>query len=82
MTTDAPVPSGRSAPLLRVVRGDPTPEEAAALVAVLTARARAARAGDGGPAGPPPSGWRDRSRLPGRSPAPGPGAWRAAYGPR
>jgi acyl-CoA carboxylase epsilon subunit len=29
-------------PLLRVVKGDPTPEELAALVAVLTARASAA----------------------------------------
>ncbi|GAA4957371.1 hypothetical protein GCM10023224_49110 [Streptomonospora halophila] len=82
MTTDAPVPAGRSAPLLRVVRGDPTPEEAAALVAVLTARARAARAADGGPAAPPRSRWREGSRLLGRPPAPGPGAWRAAYRPR
>ncbi|MCW2947327.1 MAG: Acyl-CoA carboxylase epsilon subunit, partial [Actinoallomurus sp.] len=31
-------------PFLRVVRGDPKPEEIAALVAVLTARARAAAA--------------------------------------
>jgi hypothetical protein len=30
-------------PLLRIVKGDPTPEEIAALVAVLTARASAAK---------------------------------------
>jgi hypothetical protein len=29
-------------PILRIVKGDPTPEEVAALVAVLTARAAAA----------------------------------------
>nr|WP_206700318.1 acyl-CoA carboxylase subunit epsilon [Actinomadura sp. RB99] len=33
---------------MQVVRGDPSPEEVAALVAVLTARARAAAARDGG----------------------------------
>ncbi|MBX9390652.1 acyl-CoA carboxylase epsilon subunit, partial [Streptomonospora nanhaiensis] len=31
--------------------------------------------------GAPYSGWRDRARLLRRPPAPGPGAWRAAYGP-
>jgi hypothetical protein len=63
---------------LQVVRGDPTPEEIAALVAVLTARARAA-------AGPGPerrSAWAD----PGRRLRPGlhhgPGAWRASALPR
>jgi Acyl-CoA carboxylase epsilon subunit len=61
-------------PLLRVVRGDPSPEELAALVAVLTGR--------GGPAGPEPgprSRWADRSVLLRPSlPTPGPGAWHAA----
>ena len=38
-TDSAPTPG---APLLRVVRGNPTDEELAALVAVLTARAAAA----------------------------------------
>ena len=59
-------------PILRVVRGDATPEEVAALVAVLTARP-AARAD----ATREPSAWgrpRPRQALP----APGPGAWRAA----
>ncbi|MFC6885661.1 MULTISPECIES: acyl-CoA carboxylase subunit epsilon [Actinomadura] len=51
-------------PFLQVVRGDPTPEEVAALVAVLTARARAAAAArDGRDEGTPgPSRWADRSR--------------------
>ncbi|MEV4006042.1 acyl-CoA carboxylase subunit epsilon, partial [Actinomadura sp. NPDC049753] len=40
-----------STPFLRVVRGDPGPEEVAALVAVLTARARAAAASRDGAAG-------------------------------
>ncbi|MFD0904444.1 acyl-CoA carboxylase subunit epsilon, partial [Actinomadura sediminis] len=41
-------------PFLQVVHGDPTPEEVAALVAVLTARAAAAAAArdGGGPARP------------------------------
>jgi hypothetical protein len=64
------------APFLRVVRGDPTPEEIAALVAVLTARARAASASP--PAPRPRSAWSDPSRrLRGTLPH-GPGAWRAS----
>jgi Acyl-CoA carboxylase epsilon subunit len=60
---------------LQVVRGDPTPEEIAALVAVLTARARAATR-------PAPhaqrSAWSDPSRR-ARRPLPhGPGAWRTS----
>ncbi|MBX9389749.1 acyl-CoA carboxylase subunit epsilon, partial [Streptomonospora nanhaiensis] len=62
MTANAAGPSG-PAPFLRVVRGDPTPEEVAALVAVLTARASAARAARGAAEGAPYSGWRDRARL-------------------
>lgn len=63
MTSEQP-PAGR--PLLRVVRGDPSPEELAAVVAVLAARASA---GSATPPPAPPNGWRrplDR----------GPGAWR------
>ena len=59
-------------PVLRVVRGDATAEELAALVAVLAARS-------GAPAEepPPPSPWgRPQVRRP--LPTPGPGAWRAA----
>jgi hypothetical protein len=65
-------------PLLRVVRGEPSAEELAALVALVAARAAAA---------PParsahPSVWRDRSRLVRPYLRPGPGAWRSAGRPR
>ena len=64
-------------PFLRVVRGEPTAEELAALVAVLAARAAAA------PARPRPrSAWADpASRL--RVPlTPGPAAWRRSALPQ
>jgi hypothetical protein len=49
------------APALRVVSGEPTAEELAALVAVLAARAAAGP----GPAGParPVSAWTERARY-------------------
>ena len=73
-TADDDQPGGR--PLLRVVRGDATPEEIAALVAVL-----AGRGGEGEAPAPPRSvenTWSDRSRLLRRPLATGPGAWRAS----
>ena len=59
-------------PLLRVVRGDPTPEELAALVTVLSARPA--------PAAPPVrrSVWGNPARRVRRPLRPGPGAWRAS----
>jgi len=60
-------------PLLRVVRGDPTAEELAALAVVVAARATAAR-----PESTPGTAWTDRARLVRRCPAPGPSAWRAS----
>src|SRR5690348_12726473 len=72
-TADDDQPEAR--PLLRVVRGDATPEEIAALVAVLAAR------GGGEVSSPPRSvknTWSDRSRLLRRPLATGPGAWRAS----
>ncbi|TDC96125.1 acyl-CoA carboxylase subunit epsilon [Actinomadura sp. 7K507] len=76
-----------SKPFLQIVRGDPGPEEIAALVAVLTARAQAAAAArdGGGPARP--SRWADRSRLvrstfAGELRPRGAGAWRASGLPR
>ena len=65
---------GDDRPLLRVVRGDATPEEIAALVAVLLARP--AGTGAPGPARSVNNSWSDRSRLLRRSLSPGPGAWR------
>ena len=65
-------------PVLRVVRGDATPEEIAAVVAVLLAppalaEPRPRRA---------PSAWADRSRLLRRPLFPGPDAWRRSALPR
>ncbi|MFI0405093.1 acyl-CoA carboxylase epsilon subunit [Actinomadura sp. 3N508] len=73
-------------PFLQVVRGDAGPDEIAALVAVLAARAQAAAAPQGSEAARP-SRWADRSRLVRGSfaaePRPrGPGAWRASALPR
>ncbi|MDN3357062.1 acyl-CoA carboxylase subunit epsilon [Actinomadura sp. DC4] len=60
---------------LQVVHGDPTPEEIAALVAVLTARAHAAAAPEPGRRR---SAWSDTARRL-RKPLPhGPGAWRTS----
>jgi hypothetical protein len=61
-------------PVLRVVRGDATPEEIAAVVAALLARAAASDAPS--PVRPAPSAWSDRSRLLRRPVHPGPDAWR------
>jgi hypothetical protein len=59
-------------PLLRVLRGEPTAEELAALVAVVTARSTAR------PGATPRSVWTDRAQLVRRALAHGPGAWRAS----
>jgi hypothetical protein len=69
-------------PFLRVIRGDATDEEVAALVAVLVTRAQAAPAVPGETA--PRSSWNDRARnlrLPAH-PTPAPGSWRASALPR
>jgi hypothetical protein len=59
-------------PTLRVIRGDASPEEIAALVAVLLSGA----GGDEAPPAPARSAWADRSRQVRRPLRPGPGAWR------
>ncbi|HEX9548853.1 MAG TPA: acyl-CoA carboxylase subunit epsilon [Acidimicrobiales bacterium] len=59
-------------PLLRVVRGDATPEEIAALVAVLMTRPTE----DDATPQPTRTAWSDRSRQLRRPLHPGPGAWR------
>ncbi len=64
---------------LRIVRGNPTDEEVAALVAVLsTVRAEPPPE----PAPVPRSAWSDRRRLVREPLAHGPGAWRASAFPR
>jgi len=70
-----------SGPVLRVIRGDATPEEIAAVVAALLSRAAASHApppsdADAPPPRPAPSAWSDRSRLLRRPVHPGPDAWR------
>jgi hypothetical protein len=60
-------------PVLRVVRGDATPEEIAAVLAVLLSRAVPAA---GGAPRPAPSAWADRGRQLRRPLFPGPDAWR------
>ena len=79
MAADSTQP--RPAPFLQVVRGDLSPEEIAALVAVLTARARAAQAERDAAAPMPRSAWRDRSRMFRPWARPGPDAWRGSFRP-
>jgi hypothetical protein len=68
-------------PPIKVVRGNPTPEELAAAVAVV--RARAAAAAAGAPAAPHRvEEWNDPARLVTRRlPRPGPKAWRTTFWP-
>jgi hypothetical protein len=66
-------------PLLRVVRGQPTDEEAAALAVVLAAKlaARPAPGRERRAVG----GWADRARALRTPLTPGPGAWRNSARP-
>ncbi|MEJ7704842.1 MAG: acyl-CoA carboxylase subunit epsilon [Geodermatophilaceae bacterium] len=65
-------------PFLRIVRGEPTAEELAALVSVLAAVAGARRA-----AAPPPAPtWSAASRSVRTALSPGHGGWRASALPR
>jgi len=64
-------------PPLRLVRGQATPEEVAALLAVLSAAA-ASQDPDPDPAPGPRSGWTSRQHGVRRPLTPGPGAWRAS----
>ena len=62
--------------MLRVIRGEPTADELAAVVVVLTARAAES---DGQPAPRrPQSEWAAKSRQMRPQLTPGPGAWRAS----
>jgi len=65
-------------PALRIVRGEPTPEELAALVVVLAGRSAASSS----VTGEPRPLWRSRGRNVRPPLAPGPGAWRASALPR
>ncbi len=61
--------------MLRVVRGDATPEEIAAVLTVLLSRTGSASDAAAAPRWAP-SAWADRSRLLRRPVHPGPDAWR------
>ena len=70
-------PEAPAGPLLTVVRGEPTPEQLAALIAVVAARG----GGEEEPA-PPRSLWGAPAAAHRRPLTPGPGAWRASALPR
>ncbi|MBL1081299.1 acyl-CoA carboxylase subunit epsilon [Streptomyces actinomycinicus] len=66
---------------IKVVRGNPTPEELAAALAVVRARAAAAATAPSGAEGPKDA-WSDPSRIAGaRVPKPGPASWTRTYWP-
>lgn len=73
----------REEPPIAVVRGNPTPEELAAALAVVRARAVAVAATPPAETGPRAADeWADPARtVPRRLPFPGPHAWRTAYWP-
>lgn len=75
-------PEGESSPeerraLFRVVRGEPTDAEVAALTVVLAAVSGAAEPPAGGP-----SAWNDPAARLRRPLRPGPDAWRTTHWPR
>ncbi len=83
MSPDAIPPAARPeqdhehrTPLLRIVSGNPTPEEVAVVVAVVTVR------GSGSAEEPKFSLWARKSRQVRPSLRPGFGAWRASTMPR
>ncbi len=65
-----------AAPALRVVKGDPTPEELAALVAVVAARSAAVAAAAAGSRRPLRSEWGHPARAVRRGHHAGPDQWR------
>jgi len=66
---------------IKVIRGNPTPEELAAALAVVRARAAAAASVPPG-AARRHDAWADPARITGRRlPQPGPAAWSRTYWP-
>jgi acyl-CoA carboxylase epsilon subunit len=70
--------TGDKAPMLRIVNGDATPEEVAAIVAVLSA----VGGGSEAPAKRPAPAWAAPQRGVRRALPHGPGGWRASGLPR
>ncbi len=74
---DGPDQAAGNVPFLRVVRGDATPEEIAAVVAILAAFAAArSRMADEAKHESVRTNWNDRARLLRAPVHPAPGAWR------
>ena len=78
--TPPPEPAVADSPPLRLVRGRATPEELAAVIAVLAAAGAGADADSPPPA--PVSAWTDRARLVRAPVSTGPAGWRASAFPR
>ena len=68
-------------PLFRVVHGNPSGEQAAALAVVLAAKLAAGPAGAGPRSRRTVGGWGDRARAVRAPLTPGPGAWRNSARP-
>lgn len=68
---------GGHTPVIRVVRGNPTPAQLAALTVVLAAADGGSESGQ-----PARTLWTNRSRYARPRPAVGPGGWRASALPR
>ena len=73
--------TGAETATIKIVHGEPTPEELAALVAVLSAAAAGGAAPDD-PAPAAPSGWTDRSRYVRGALPHAANGWRSAAFPR
>jgi|LSQX01.1.fsa_nt_gb hypothetical protein len=70
-------PTAQQRPVVTVVSGSPTPEELAAIVAVVTAGAAAGTEEAPRPADRPRiGGWKSYTRVLRGATYPGPGAWR------
>ncbi|MFF2509495.1 acyl-CoA carboxylase epsilon subunit [Streptomyces sp. NPDC058067] len=68
--------------MIKVVRGNPTPEELAAALAVVHARAAAVTTTPPGGATGTRDAWADPARLAqARRPSPGPTSWARTYWP-
>ncbi|WP_432542706.1 acyl-CoA carboxylase subunit epsilon [Kineococcus rugosus] len=80
MNEEEPVDVAELLGTLRIERGNPEPEELAALTVVLTSRLRRPAAVEVVPA--PRSRWADPRHVLGLPPAPGRGSWRASALPR
>jgi hypothetical protein len=75
----AQIPDDATPPVLRIIRGTPTPEDLAVLAAVLSA---AQVESSEPPAGVPPRTWAAHWRQLRPPIRPGPGAWLASSRPR